>query len=127
MFKIKDGYKVELKTPETMEIFGSSKKKENKKTNRKNKKWSKFALKVVEVVIVRCNLVDSQYQQKSEVLYTFTPKKSYGYLLNIEPSNLVFLKTYNTEFVDIIITFTDQNGRLLEREGKVNLKLLIKK
>ena len=120
MFKIKDGYKVELKTPETMEIFGSSKKKENKK-------WSKFALKVVEVVIVRCNLVDSQYQQKPEVLYTFTPKKSYGYLLNIEPSNLVFFKTYNTEFVDIIITFTDQNGRLLEREGKVNLKLLIKK
>ena len=28
--------------------------------------------------------------------------KSYGYLLNIVPSNLVFLKTYNTEFVEII-------------------------
>ena len=72
MFKIKDGYKVELKTPETMGIFGSAKKK--KKPNRKNKKWRKFALKVVEVVLVWCNLVDSQYQLKSEVLYTFTPK-----------------------------------------------------
>ena len=34
----------------------------------------------------------------------------YAYLLNIEPSSLVFLKTYNTEFDEIIITTTDQNG-----------------
>ena len=56
------------------------------------------SLKVVEVVLVQRNLVDNQYQQKSEVLCTFTPNKSYAYLLNFEPSNLVFLKTYNTEF-----------------------------
>ena len=31
--------------------------------------------------------------------------KSYAYLLNVEPSNLIFLKTYNTEF-DEIMTFT---------------------
>ena len=29
--------------------------------------------------------------------------------VNFEASNLVFLKTYNTEFDEIIITFTDQN------------------
>ena len=46
------------------------------------------SLEVVEVVLVQCNLVDNQYQQKSEVLYTFTPNKSYAYLLNVEPSNL---------------------------------------
>ena len=40
------------------------------------------------------NLVDNKYQQKSEVLYTFIPNKSYAYLLKVEPSNLVFLKTY---------------------------------
>ena len=34
-------------------------------------------------------------------------------LLNAEPSNLVFLETYNTEFDEINITFTDQNGRPL--------------
>ena len=84
------------------------------------------SLEVVEVVLVQCNLVDNQYQQKSEVLYTFTPNKSYAYVLNIEPGNLVFLKTYNTEF-DEMITFTDQNGRPLEIEGKVNLTLLINK
>ena len=55
------------------------------------------------------------------------PNKSYGYLLNVELNNLVFLKTYNTEFDEIIITFTDQNGRPLEIEGKVNLALFINK
>ena len=55
------------------------------------------------------------------------PNKSYAYLLNVEPSNLVFLKTYNTEIDEIIVTFTDQNGRLLEIEDKVNLTLLLNK
>ena len=45
----------------------------------------------------------------------------------VEQSNLVFLKTYNTEFEQIIITFTDPNGRPLETEDKVNLTLLIDK
>ena len=48
-------------------------------------------------------------------------------MLNVEPSNLVFLKTYNTEFDEIILTFTDQNGRPLELEVKVTLTLLINK
>ena len=85
------------------------------------------SLEVVEVVLVQYNLVNNQYQQKSEVLCTFTSNKSYAYLLNVEPSNLVFLKTCNTEFDEIIITFTYQNGRPLEIEDKVNLTLLINK
>ena len=51
--------------------------------------------------------------KNSEVLYTFTSNKSYASLLNAEPRNLVFFKTYNTEFDEIIITSTDQNGRWL--------------
>ena len=82
---------------------------------------------MVKVVLVQCNLVDNQYQQKSEVLYSFTPNKSYAYLVNAEPSNLVFLKPYNTDFVDNIVTFVDQNGGLFEIEEKVNLTLLINK
>ena len=54
------------------------------------------SLEVVEVVLVQCNLTDTQYQQNLEVLHTFTPNKSYVYLLNVERSNLVFSKTYNT-------------------------------
>ena len=66
-------------------------------------------LEVVEVVLVHCNLIDNQYQQKSEVLYIFNPNKPYAYLLNVGPSNVMFFKTYNTEFDQIILTFTDQN------------------
>ena len=51
------------------------------------------SLESFEVALVQCNLVDNQYQRKSKVLYTFTPNKSHAYLLNVEPSNLVFLKT----------------------------------
>ena len=105
----------------TMKLFGSTKKLIDKIKNGEN--IPNF--EVDEVVLVQRNLVDNQYQQKSEVLYTFMPNKSYAYLLNFSPSNLVFLKTYNTEFDVIIITFTDQDGRLLEIEGKVNLTSLI--
>ena len=123
VFKIKDGYKLELQTPETMKLFGSTEKLIDKTENGEKVQ----SLEVVEVVLVQCNLVDSQYQEKTEVLYTFTPNKSYAYLLSVEPSNLVFLETYNTESDEIIITFTDQNGRPLDIEGKVNLTLLINK
>ena len=58
-----------------------------------NKLLGSTSLEVVEVVLVQCNLVDNQYQQTSEVLYTFMPNKSYVYLLNVELSNLVLLKT----------------------------------
>ena len=71
------------------------------------------ALDLVEVVLVQCNLADNQHQQKSEVFYTLTPNKSYPYWLNIGPSNLVFLKTYNIEFHGIIKTFMEQKGRPL--------------
>ena len=39
-------------------------------------------------------------------------------MLNVESINLVFLKSYNTDFEEIFITLTDQNGRLLEIEVK---------
>ena len=104
MFKIKDGYKLELQTPETMKFFGSTKILIDKMKNGEKVP----SLELVEVVLVQCNLVNDQYQQKSEVLYTSTRNKSYAYLLNVEPSSLVFLETYNTEFDEIIITFTDQ-------------------
>ena len=96
------------------------------KNNTQNKKWRKGAV-VVEVILINCNLVDNQYQQKFGVLWTFTPYKSFAYLSNTEPSNLVFLKTYNTKFDEILVIFTDQNGRPLKIEDKVNLTLLINK
>ena len=109
--------------PETTKLFGSTKKLIGKTKNGKNVP----SLEVAEVVFVLCNLVDNQYQQRSEVLYTFMPNNSDAYVLNVAPSNSQFLKTYNTEFDEIIITVTDQNVRPLEIEGKVNLMLLLNK
>ena len=80
------------------------------------------SLEVFQVVLVQRNLVAN----KSEV-FTFIPNTSYSYLLNGELSNLVFLKTYNTEFDEIVITFPDQNGIPLEIENIVNLTLFINK
>ena len=82
---------------------------------------------MVEVVLVHCNLVDKQYQQKSEVLYTFMSNKAHAYLLNVETSNLVFFAFYNTKFNYIAITFAVQNGRPLAVEDRVNLTLLSNK
>ena len=94
VFKIKDGYTLEFQTPETMKLIASKKQLIDQTKNGEIVP----SLEVVEVVLVQCNLVYNQYQQKSEVLYTFNPNKCYAYLLNVEPSNLVFLKTYNNEF-----------------------------
>ena len=57
---------------------------------------------MLELFLAQYNLGYNWYQQKSVVLYIFAPNKFYGYLLNVEPSNLVFLETYNTELDDII-------------------------
>ena len=123
VIKIKDGHELELQKPETMKSFGSTKKLTDKTKNKEKLSH----LEVVKVLLLQCNLVDNQYQQTSEVLYNFTPNKSYAYLLNVEPINLVFLKTYITEFDEITIAFTDQNDGLLEVEGEVNLTLPINK
>ena len=93
VFKIKDEYKLELQTPETMKLFGKTKKLIDKTKNGEKVP----SLEVVQVVLVPRNLVDNQYQQKSKVI--FTPNKSYVYLLNIEPSNLLFFKTYSFQRV----------------------------
>ena len=80
MFKINGGYKLELQTPETMKLFEITKKIIDKTKNREKVP----SLEVVEAVLVQCNIADNQYQEKSEVLYTFTLNRSYGYLLNVE-------------------------------------------
>ena len=106
-----------------MKLFVNTKELTDKTKNGKNIP----SLKMVEVVLVQCNLVDNQSQHNSEVLYTLTPNRSYAYRLNFEGSNLAFLKTYNNEPDDIKITFTNENGRPLEIEENVNLTLLINK
>ena len=42
-------------------------------------------LESFEVVLVHCNLVNNNYQQASEVLFTFIPNKQFGQLITIAP------------------------------------------
>ena len=72
VFKIKDGYKLKLQTPETMKLFGSTKKLIDKTKNRE--KVPSF--EVAEVVLVQYHLGNNQYQQNSKVLYNFTSNKT---------------------------------------------------
>ena len=65
MFQIKNGYKLELQTPETMKLFGSTKKIIDKTKNGENVP----SLEIHEEVLVQCNLLE--YQQNSEILYFY--------------------------------------------------------
>ena len=73
------GYKLELLTPETMRLLGSTKKDVDKDKNSKNVP----KLESVEVVLVHCNLVKNEIQRTSKVLFTFVPNKQFGQLINI--------------------------------------------
>ena len=48
----------------------------------------------------------------------FFPSKSFGQLLDMSPTNFVFLKTFNSEFSYIEVWLTDQNSKPLEIEDK---------
>ena len=121
-FKIKKGYSLELLTKKTMKLLGSTKNKITKDKNGKNVPH----LEITEVVLVHCNMVNNDYQQDSRVLYTFIPNKSFGSLLDISPSNHIFLKTFNSEYDEIIVWLTDQNSKPLEIEDRINLTMVIK-
>ena len=121
-FKIKSGYYLELLTLETMKLLGSTESKITKDKNGENVPH----LEVVELVLVHCNLVNNDYQQDSRILYTFVLNKTFGSLLEISPTNQVFLKKFNSEFQEVKIWFTDQTSKPLELEDKISITLIIK-
>ena len=106
-FKIKKGYSLELLPPDTMKLLGSTKNKIIKDKNGEN-------------------VPHNDYQQDSRVLYTFVPNKPFGSLLEISPTNHIFLKTFNSEYDEIKVWFTDQNSQPLEIEDRINLTMVIK-
>ena len=63
-FKFKDEYSLELLTPETMKLLGST---ENKITKDKNGEYVPH-LEITELELVHCNNVNNDYQQDSRVL-----------------------------------------------------------
>ena len=95
VFKIKTGYKLELLTPETMRLLGSTEKDVDSDKNSENVP----KLESVEVVLVHCNLVKNDYQHTSKVLFSFVPNKQFGQLINISQQSLIMMNTVNTEFL----------------------------
>ena len=92
-----------------MKLLGSTVNKITKDKNGENVPH----LEITEVVLVHCDIVDNDYQQNSRVLYTFVPNKPFGSLLEISH---IFLKTFNSEYDEIKVWFTDQNSQPLELE-----------
>ena len=88
VFKIKNGYKLELLTPETMKLLGSTKKVVDKNKNRENIP----KLGSVEVVLVHCNLVKIDFHDTSKVLFKYF--------------NLFEIFFFNRKFDFIIIKIT---------------------
>ena len=118
IFKIENGYSLELLTPETIKLLGST---ENKITKDKSGE-NVTHLEITEVVLVHCNIVNNDINKI---------RKSYIHLfqincLVISPTNHIFLKTFDSEFHYIEVWFTYQNSQPLEIEDRINLILVIK-
>ena len=105
-----------------MKLLGSTKNKITKDKNGENVP----PLEITEAILAYCNIVNNDYQQDSRVLYTFVPNKPFGSLLEISTTNHIFLKTFNSEYDEIKVWFTDQNSQPLKMEDRINLTMMIK-
>ena len=56
---------------------------------------------------------------------TFVPNKSFGQLLDISPKNVIFLKTFDSEFLCNEVWFAYQNSNPLQIEDEINGTLFI--
>ena len=90
------------------------------------RQWNVPYLEITEVVLVHCDIVNNDYQQDSRALHTFVSNKPFGSSLEISPTNQIFLKTFNFEYSEIKVWFTDQSSKPLEIEDKIDLTTVIK-
>ena len=120
-FRIKDGYSFELLTSETLKLLGST----EKITKDKNGE-NVTHLEITTVLLVHCHIVNNDYQQNSRVFNTSVPNKPSCSLLEISPTNHMFLRTFNSEYDEIKVWLTDQNSQPLEIEDRTNLTMVIK-
>ena len=89
-----------------MKFFGNTENKISRDKNGENVPH----LEITEVVLVHCDIVNNDYQQQSRVLYKFVPNKPFGSLLEISPTNHIFLKTFGSEFNEIKVWLINRNS-----------------
>ena len=92
-----------------MKLLGSTESKITKGKNGENVPH----LEITKLVLVHCNLVNNNYQQDSRI---FVSNKPFGSLLEISPTNHIFLETIYLEFQEIKVWLTDQTSKPLEVE-----------
>ena len=83
-------------------------------------------LEIVSNVLVFCNLVQNDYLQDSELLFSFVPNSRFRSLLSITPQVLKYCDTVDSIFDYIEILFTDQNGRSLEIDDEITVSIIVK-
>ena len=101
-----------LLTTETIKLLGSTKNKISRDENGENMSH----LKIIEIILVHCNIVKNDYQRDSRVLFTSVPNKSFGQSLDISPNKFKFLKIFRWQLLYFEIWHTDQNSKLLEKK-----------
>ena len=101
-----------------MKLIGSTKNKITKKKKQSKNIENVLYLKITEVVLAYCNIVNNNYQQASRVFCTFISNISFDQLLDISPKHFIFSKTFNSEFSFNEVWFTDQYSKPLEIEDK---------
>ena len=89
--EIKNGYYLELLTPETMKDFRCTKRKITKDKNGENVPH----LEIVELVLVHCNLVNNDYQQDSRNYIHLFQTNYLVCLSEISPTNHIKHLTQN--------------------------------
>ena len=84
-----------------MKLFGDTKNLIDKTNNGE----IVASLEAVEVVLVQCNLVDNQYQQKVwSIIYFYVP---ISIMLICLMWNQAIYSNFNTGFDEVVITVTD--------------------
>lgn len=76
-------------------------------------------LKIIEVILVPCNVVNNQYSHDFKVLSMFVPHKSFGQLLHISPTNYIYRETIRSRF-SYIWVWLFQTNVSATRERKHN-------
>ena len=90
-----------------MKLLGSTKSQITK--NKDSENVPHLEITEFDFIVIFSTMIISKIQEFCVNLY-----KPFGQLLDIPPKNLIFLKTFNSEFLYIEVWFTDQNFKPIE-------------
>ena len=94
-----------------MKLLGSAKKDVDQDKDSESVPKSEY----IEVVLVHCNLLKSDYQHTSKVLFMFVPNKQCRQLINVSSHSLMMKNTVDAGFIFVLLKeFFKKLQKLLE-------------